>query len=241
MQIHPIRRAVPVAIALAAALGLAAIGTIHASTNPSTNLVTTAADTQPGEDEDDVATTASTSEHRRILIVRYHVVKDCKIHANYPSNPGDHAWVIKKGATISWRYNVTSKIAAVSDPARTKSFPHWGFVEDSSCIGASTGQESTYRGKPISFPAGRPMPQRILSGRSQFEPFWRAVDWHPDHGAIPAAQHKLGHDRTLRDAPHRFVIGNVYAAWQVRPTSAHQDGYTLVYVPSLKRWGWLQL
>jgi hypothetical protein len=261
MEIHTAmtwRRGILAVIALAAVFALAASGgtQVPAEATAAVGVAAAPADNATGEDADDVpAVTAGTPKegdvrgHRRILIVTYHVEKDCTVHANYPINPGDRIWVIRKGATIAWRYNVTSTIAAVSDPALANDFPHWGFVADSSCIGTSTGQNTFYEiyhngqwvKKNISYPAGRPMPKRILSGRSQYEPHWRAVDWHPGHGAVPGAQRTLGHNRTLRDAPHRFVIGNVYAQWQVRPTSVHQDGYTKVYVPSLHRWGWLQL
>jgi hypothetical protein len=248
-------RRIPVVIALAAVCALAVAGGTHVPAAAAGAAIGTA-DEAAGEDADDVpAVAAATPEegdvrgHRRILIVTYHVTKDCTVTANYPTNPGDHKWVVPRGATIAWRYNVNSKIAAVSDPARADDFPHWGFVTDSSCIGTSTGQNTFYEiyhdqqwvKQPISYPAGRPMPKRVLSGRSQYAPYWRSVDWHPDHGAVPGAQRALGHDRTLRDAPHRFVIGEVYAAWQVRPTDIRQDGYTKVYVPSLHRWGWLQL
>lgn len=188
--------------------------------------------------------------HRRILIVRYHAVKDCTILANYPRNPGDRRWTIPAGGTINWRYNVTSRVAAVSDPAgHDKGFPWWGFVTDSSCIGTSVGQTGSYQvfhngqweTRTTSYPAGRPVPKRILSGRSQFDPFWRKVDWRPSHGAVPAAKRSMTHNATLRDAANRFVIGNVFAGWQVRPTSAHRGGMTKVYVPALHKWGWLQL
>ena len=68
-------------------------------------------------------------------------MKDCTIHANYPVNPGDRKWTIAAGGTINWRYNVTSRVAAISDPrGHDKGFPWWGFVTDSSCIGTSVGQ-----------------------------------------------------------------------------------------------------
>lgn len=260
MQIHIAARAIPLAVALAAGIGLAAGGGSEAvpDTTPATTaLALTTTGDQPGEDDDDIATQAAAVApkegdvrgHRRILIVTYHVTADCTVHTNYPVNPGDRGWTIKKGATIAWRFNVTDTVAAISDPARGSGFPHWGFVTNSSCIGTSTGQHSSYQifhnhrwvTVKTSFPADQPMPKRLLSGRSQYQPFWRAVDWHPSHGAVPGAERTLGHNRTLRDAPHRFVIGNVFADWHVRPTTTHQDGYTLVYVPALHRWGWLQL
>jgi hypothetical protein len=188
--------------------------------------------------------------HRRILIVTYHVTKTCTVRANYSVNPGGRQWTIPAGGTINWRYNVTSRVAAVSDPrGGAKGFPWWGFVTDSTCIGTSVGQTAGYQifhngqweARTISYPAGRAVPKRILSGRSQFSPFWRAVDWHPSHGAVPGAKHKMTHNATLRDAANRFVIGNVFNTWQVRPTSSRSGGMTKVYVPALHRWGWLQL
>jgi hypothetical protein len=228
MQIHLMRLTVRIAAALAivvaGAWALTAGGTSQAST--STLAVADAA----------------AKAHSRILIVDYHVVKDCVVHANYPINPGGHHWTINKGSKIGWRYNVNSKVAAVSDVEHPDRFPHWGFVEDSSCIGTSVGQTAKdANGHTISYPAGVPMPKRILSGRSQNESGWRAVEWQPKGGAIPAAHRALGHNATLRDTPGDFVIGNVFAAWQVRPTGEQQNGYTKVYVPSLQRWGWLQL
>jgi len=192
----------------------------------------------------------SVQGHRRILIVTYHVVKDCHVRANYPSTRGPH-WTVHPGATISWRYNVNRHVAAVSDPAQIsrKAFPHWGFVTNRSCIGTSVGQTARYRvyrhghwgpWHRISYPANRPVPKRILSGRSQYKPYWRRVAWHPSHPAHPSAHSRKTPNRTLRDAPHRFVIGDVFAGWHVHPTGRHKDGYTEVYVPALHRWGWLQ-
>lgn len=51
----------------------------------------------------------------------------------------------------------------------------------------------------------------------------------------------MTHNATLRDAADRFVIGNVFDGWQVRPTSEHCNGMTKVYVTVLHRWGWVQL
>jgi len=49
----------------------------------------------------------------------------------------------------------------------------------------------------------------------------------------------MGRNATLRDRPNRFVIGNVFAGWRVRSTEAHARGWTKVYVPVLRRWGWV--
>jgi hypothetical protein len=232
MQIHLVkviwRTSAVLAIVLAGALAFATQG--NTSSRESVSNVSVA------------DTAAAAKEHSKILIVDYHVVKDCVVHANYPINPGNHAWTVPKGSKIGWRYNVTGKVAAVSDVDHPNQFPHWGFVEDSGCIGKSVGQTKKLgNGKTISYPAGVPVPARILSGRSQNDAGWRSVDWRPSGGAIPGAHRALGHNATLRDTPGDFVIGNVYAAWQVRPTGARKNGYTLVYVPSLQRWGWLQL
>jgi hypothetical protein len=43
----------------------------------------------------------------------------------------------------------------------------------------------------------------------------------------------MTHNATLRDAANRFVIGNVFDRWQVRPTSTRSGGMTKVYVPAL--------
>jgi len=193
--------------------------------------------------------------HTRILLVAYSVKPNtpCHVQANYPHNPGTgrKTWTINPGARVIWRYNVNSHVAAIADPAE-KSFPHWGFVTNSECVGATVGQRSHYwrfngtrwvehATPPI--PAGLPMPKRLRSGRSQNAAtnYWNDVDWTPAGPAVPAAKQKLAHNRTLRDRPNEFVIGNVRAGWQVRPTGEKQAGYTKVYVPSLKRWGWLQL
>jgi hypothetical protein len=186
--------------------------------------------------------------HTRILIVTYQVRSDCTVLANYPVNPGGRRWKVRKGAKINWRYNVNSKVAAVSVPG-DRTFPWWGFVRDRGCIGNSVGQTGYYqrytKGKwvthKVTYPAGRPVPNRILSGRSQAKSGWKKVNWRPSHGPVPAAKHKMGRNATLRDAANNFVVGNVYARWTVRPTSQRHHGMTKVYVPALHRWGWLQL
>jgi hypothetical protein len=185
--------------------------------------------------------------HRRILLVTYAIQKPCVVLPNYPRNPGGHKPITVTSGKIIWRYNVSRTVAAVAVPGAT--FPHWGFVTDRSCIGRSTGQASSYQvfhngrwvTKKVAYPAGQPVPNRILSGRSQFKPYWKHVDWRPSHAAVPAGMRRLGHNATLRDAANQFVIGNVYSTWQVRPTPQHSHGMTKVYVPALRRWGWLEL
>jgi len=207
-----------------------------------TDVPATAASAHPKEGD--------VSGHRRVLLVKYTTVSDCVVHANYPVPAGhDRTWTVTKGMNIIWRYNVTGMVAAVADPNQ-KGFPHWGFVTDRSCIGTTVGQQSTYKvyhhGKWVvhktpKIPAGEPVPSRILSGRSQFWPYWVKVDWRPSHGAIPTPQRTMTANHTLRDVPNAFVVGNVYKGWHVRTTAIHRQGYTKVYVIALNRWGWLQI
>ncbi|MEU4421709.1 hypothetical protein AB0F81_13880 [Actinoplanes sp. NPDC024001] len=205
--------------------------------------------------------------HTRILIVRYTVVKPCQVQRNYPHNPGGgrKTWTIGPGARIAWRYNITANAAMISDPSMAK-FPHWGIVTNSDCIGVTTGQRGHYwryeklgsgkkgwvRHETPPVPAGQPMPKVAkqagyksyrLYGRSQNEKtqYWNKVDWRPNGATTPTARHKMTHNATLRDRPNEFVIGNVMKGWLVHSTGEKRRGYTKVYVPSLKRWGWLQL
>jgi hypothetical protein len=231
---------------------VALIGLVAGALAP---VVTQAAGARPAAaGQQAVATTAAAAPpkegdvrgHRRILLVTYAIQKPCVVLANYPRNPGGRQQTVSSGKII-WRYNVSRTVAAVAVPGAA--FPHWGFVTDRTCIGLSTGQTGSYQifhqgrwvTKKVTYPAGRPVPNRILSGRSQFAPYWKRVDWRPGHGAVPAAKRRLGHNATLRDAANQFVIGNVYSTWQVRPTSQHSHGMTKVYVPALRRWGWLNL
>ena len=198
--------------------------------------------------------------HTRILIVRYRAAKDCQVQANYPVNPGAGAtWTIKAGKEIGWRFNVDAHVAEVFDPARATAhtFPHWGFVTDRTCIGKSISNRSAYwrfqktKTKPhgawvrhvTTYPAGQRVPTRIHYGRSQNKKthYWNHVEWDKTYGAIPATDTVVKHNRTLRDRPNEFVIGNVRAGWHVRTTHETKAGYTKVYVPVLHKWGWLQL
>jgi hypothetical protein len=197
--------------------------------------------------------------HTRILIVKYTVVKTCHVQRNYPLNPGTgrKAWTIEPGpkAVVGWRFNITANVAMISDPT-APDFPHWGIVTNSDCIGKTVGQDGHYlryekkngklgwvRYETPSIPAGQPMPTVILSGHSQNKKthYWNTVDWTPKGPAIPAVKQKMAHNATLRDRPNEFVIANVMKGWEVRPTSEKRGTYTRVYVPSLKRWGWLQI
>jgi hypothetical protein len=190
--------------------------------------------------------------HTRILLVAYWAKTECRIQDNYPHNAGASrkTWTITPGAKIIWRYSVNAHVALISDPARN-TFPHWGFVTNSECIGTTVGQHSSYwkfekpknakarwvQHATSAIPAGQPVPSRLLYGRSQSKQahYWNRVDWTPVGPTVPAAGQKMTHNRTLRDRPNEFVIGNVKAGWEVRLTGQHQAGYTKVYVPSLHR------
>ena len=145
-----------------------------------------------------------------------------------------------------WRYNVNSTWSVVRDPARAaaKQFPWWGFTR-TGCIGKSLKTDARTRkthcspaGMPISYPAGQPVPKRIRSARG-------SCGWVPVQFTVPSAHitHKhraLKKNATLRD-PRHLVIGNVPKTWHVDVTAhtlAH--GWTEVYVPNAKRWGYIQ-
>ncbi|WP_285685481.1 hypothetical protein [Actinoplanes sp. NBRC 103695] len=199
--------------------------------------------------------------------MKFTVVKPCHVQRNYPRNPGSgrKTWTINPGSTVAWRYNITADAAMVSDP-NVAQFPHWGVVTNSDCIGATVGQRGHYwryqkrgngkrgwvRHETPAIPAGQPMPKvtnhpgyksHRLYGRSQSKKshYWNKVDWQPKSTTAPRTRHKMTHNATLRDRPNEFVISNVMRGWLVLPTSEERKGYTKVYVPSLKRWGWIQL
>lgn len=195
--------------------------------------------------------------HTRILLVKYKT-NGCHVQRNYPLNPGSgtKSWDLPDGTVVKWRYNVNSSVAAVS--LTTDAFPHWVFVTNSGCVGRTTGQTGCYwklernarngrthwvRHSTPDIPAHQAMPKRLHEGRSQHpnNNYWNHVDWEPQGPAIPAAKRKMSHSATLRDQPNEFVIGNVLRGWTVQPVNEHRLGYTKVYVPSLERWGWIQL
>lgn len=233
--------AVAAAGVAAAGAGIVAVSTAGAAAAP----VVASAAAKPKEGD--------VKGHRRILIVKYHTIKTCAVVANYPRDPGGRQWTVPAASTINWRYNVTKGshgVAVVSDTrGPAKGFPWWGFVTDRSCVGTSVGQHGSFQifhnghwiTKKISYPAGRPVPNRALSARSQFTPYWAPVRWKQSHGAVPSTRHRMAHNATLRDAPNNLVLGNVFAGWQVRPTPEHRGGMTKAYVPALHRWGWLQI
>jgi hypothetical protein len=181
---------------------------------------------------------ALAAAHSRKLLVRYATKSTCTIYPNYPKagvvgNSG-RTWTIAGGQTIIWRYNVNRTWAAVSDPRRAsaKQFPWWGFTHRA-CIGRSVRQQG--------YPAGRPVPNRILSGRSQHKPYWRPVDFSVAPAAVRAHHRRVKSAATLRDGAN-FVIGNVFADWHVDVTTrTRSHGHWVeVYVPNARRWGYIE-
>jgi hypothetical protein len=122
----------------------------------------------------------------------------------------------------------------------TSGHPWWGFVQRS-CIGGSVGGEH-FPTPASSYPAGQPVPQRLLQGRSNSNEavdHYRKVDFSPASGRVVNDHKKVNSMGTLRDGAH-FVIGNVLPGWHVHTTDQHQAGWVKVYVPNAKRWGWIR-
>lgn len=178
------------------------------------------------------------------LILDYNVAKSCRVYENYPKDGvvgNDPSWTIKPGEVVAWRYNVNSHWAMISDKKYRNSPDHawWGFV-DPSCIGTSVGGEP-FPTPSSSYPAGRAVPKRILEGRSAVEKdHYRKVDFRVAPGSVVNEKQRIRSKGTLRDFANRFVIGNVEGDWHVRRTSESKSGWTKVYVPNAKRWGWVQ-
>lgn len=181
---------------------------------------------------------AGAAPHTKKLLVRYATQAPCTIYPNFPKdgvlgNTG-RTWTIPDRQTIVWRYNVNQTWAAVSDPERAarKQFPWWGFTRQS-CIGRSVEQTG--------YPAGQPVPTRILSGRSQQASGWREVVFSVPPAAVTSHHHRVRDNGTLRD-PANFVIGNVFPGWHVEVTGrTRSHGHWVeVYVPNARRWGYLE-
>jgi hypothetical protein len=180
------------------------------------------------------------------LILDYTVKATCPVYPNYPrKGVKDNApWTIAPGDVVGWRYNVgknpTTTYAMVSDRKyRNTSHLWWGFVKRS-CIGTSIGGEH-FPTPTSSYPAGRAVPTRQLSGRSAVtRSHYRKVDFTPPAATVVDPHRRVRSFGTLRDYPNRFVIGNVKKGWHVRTTNQHKAGWTKVYVPNAKRWGWVQ-
>ncbi len=191
-----------------------------------------------------VAAPTAVADRDVALILDYTVAKTCRVYENYPKEGvigNDPAWQIAPGEVVAWRYNVNTHYAMISDKKYRKSTTHawWGFV-DPTCIGTSIGGEP-FPTPTSSYPAGRPVPQRILEGRSAVEAdHYRTVDFRVATGTVVDSRQEISSKGTLRDAANRFVIGNVDAGWHVHRTGERNAGWTKVYVPNAKRWGWVQ-
>ena len=187
---------------------------------------------------------ANAAAPRRIsLILDYRVTQSCQVFPNYP-NPGvkgnQIGWTISPGDIVSWRYNVNGHWAMISDKKFEHSaHPWWGFTPRQ-CIGVSVGGEHFPTPTSV-YPAGRPIPSRILQGRSAVvASHFRAVDFQPAPGHVINAHKLVTSLGTIRDARGRFVLGNVVPGWHVQQTDEHAGSWTKVYVPNAKRWGWVE-
>lgn len=175
------------------------------------------------------------------LVLDYSVAMACDVHPNYPATNHDAAWHIAPGDTVAWLYNVDATWSVVSDKRYRDSTTHpaWGFVRRD-CIGTSLGGEAF----PTSFsryPSGRVVPLRELQGRSTVtSDHYRPVTFTPPAGQVIEPRRTIRTMGTLRDGANRFVIGTVFAGWHVRTTNQRAAGWTKVYVPKLKRWGWVE-
>lgn len=191
-----------------------------------------------------VAPAAAAAGRNVALILDYRVVKNCAVHPNQPKDGvigNDIDWTIGPSDIVAWRYNVNDTWAMISDKKYRGSGTHpwWGFVRRE-CIGTSIGGEP-FPTPTSSYPAGRPIPSRLLEGRSAVEAdHYRTVDFRPAPARVIDDHKRIDSKGTLRDYPNRFVIGNVFAGWHVHQTDRHSNGWTLVYVPNAKRWGWVQ-
>jgi hypothetical protein len=171
------------------------------------------------------------------LMVRYAVRNTCTVYPNYPK-PGvvgnsGRTWRIPQGKSLIWRYNVNRDWALVSDPSRARrTFPWWGFTRRD-CIGRSIRQAD--------YPAGKPVPTRILEGRSrQGAHGWRRVDFSVAPAPV-VRRHRLTSTATLRD-PVNFAIGNAFPGWTVEVTGRTRSNghWVLVHLPNAERWGYME-
>jgi hypothetical protein len=170
------------------------------------------------------------------LFVKYTTKSTCTVYLNYPKDGviANHTFTVPSARNIVWRYNVNSTWALISYPARQHvEYPWWGFTRRD-CIGKSV--------KQAGYPAGRPIPDRILEGRSRVTTSgWRAVTFNLPAAPIVAHHQRINHNATLRDDVN-FVIGNVPEGWHVDITGhTRANGHWVkVYVPNAKRWGYIE-
>lgn len=182
---------------------------------------------------------------RITLILDYTVAGSCPVYPNYPKagvRGNGIGWTIAPGDTVGWRYNVNKTWAMVSDKKfRNTGHPWWGFVQRA-CIGKSIGGKHVHFPTLKShYPAGRAIPNRLRQGRSaKTKSHYIGVDFQPASAPVVNRLKRACSNGTLRDKANNFVIGNVEATWRTRLTAQHDRGWTKVYVPAAKRWGWLQ-
>ena len=181
-------------------------------------------DDEPGTEGDDLTgevEQAATSTGN--LMVNYDMASPCKVFINIPGEgvTNNTSWTTT-GTRITWRYNVNSTWALVSDPNRAgKTYPWWGFTKRE-CI----------KGEP----------ERLREGRSNVAASgWRSVVVDVPGASIISRSRQLHENATLRD-PANFVVGNVPAGWHVDVTgNTRSDGFWVeVYVPNAKRWGYIR-
>lgn len=177
------------------------------------------------------------------LILDYTVKKACPVYPNYPKagvKGNNIGWTVGTSDIVAWRYNVNSTWSMISDKKyRNSAHPWWGFVRRD-CIGTSVGGEH-FPTPTSKYPAGKAAPSRVLQGRSAVAAsHYRAVDFRVAAGHVTNDHQRIDSMGTLRDAANRFVIGNVFADWHVHRTNQQDHGWTKVYVPNAKRWGWVQ-
>lgn len=217
------------AVAVAATLAFGAAATASASPLPGASTET--------------AAVQKTVKRDIALILDYRVVAACTVYPNFPNDGvigNNIGWTIDPTDIVAWRYNINETWAMISDKKyRNTDHPWWGVVKQS-CIGGSVGGEH-FPTPTSSYPADQPIPTRVLEGRSAVEAdHYRTVDFSPASATV-VDDHKLVNTKgTLRDAANRFVIGNVFPGWHVHATNVHDQGWTKVYVPNAKRWGWVQ-
>ncbi|PZS18811.1 MAG: hypothetical protein DLM57_05465 [Pseudonocardiales bacterium] len=185
---------------------------------------------------------ASAPKRNIALILDYRVAYTCPVYPNYPKAGviANQPWAITPTDIVAWRYNVNDTWAMISDKKyRNTSHAWWGFTPRV-CIAGSVGGEH-FPTPTSSYPAGVPIPSKILQGRSAVTAsHYRSVNFTPSPGHVVNASKRINSRGTLRDARGRFVIGNVFAGWHVHQTNVHDGPWTLVYVPNAMRWGWVE-
>ncbi len=182
-----------------------------------------AADTDDGLPDEDDDFSESVQASTGNLMVAYDLAKPCTIFLNMPGDGVDDNSNWKTtGTYITWRYNMNSEWALVSDPKRAgKTYPWWGFTRRD-CI----------KGEP----------ERIKAGRSNVAASgWRTVQTDVPPASVTSRTREVHSDSTLRD-PANFAIGNVPKGWHVDVTGNTRSGgfWVEVYVPNAKRWGFIE-